>query len=156
MVSTFNLAARLSRFLKWMLPIIPSVSIPGFLRDLFGEANVALLKEWLSPEQREQYESQKTFEVVGGDTGTRYRIRPPGAYNISVLDSNGGTASNICVVPKDMTALGDILLAQKVALERNERATLKVANRKPEFVGIDRSFANMSMVSGVIQNRQLF
>jgi hypothetical protein len=35
----------------------------------------ALLCAWLSPEQAQQYSSQKHFEVIGSDTGTRYRIR---------------------------------------------------------------------------------
>jgi hypothetical protein len=36
---------------------------------------VALLQPWLSPEQAEQYSSYRYFEVIGSDTGKRYRIR---------------------------------------------------------------------------------
>jgi hypothetical protein len=33
-----------------------------------------LLRSWLSPEQRRQYDQRGSFEVVGSDTGKRYRI----------------------------------------------------------------------------------
>src|SRR5262249_39210913 len=34
----------------------------------------ALLRRWLSPAQLEQYEKKGHFEVVGSDSGKRYRI----------------------------------------------------------------------------------
>lgn len=104
--------------------------------------SIAFLKEWLSPEQREQYERQNAFEVIGGDTGTRYRICAPAAFNIRVLNAEGTHVSNLCVVPKDATASGDILLAQKIALERNEAETLKVANRDTDMM---RRFHNFNV-----------
>jgi hypothetical protein len=36
---------------------------------------LALLRQWLSPEQAAQYNSDEHFDVIGSDTGTRYRIR---------------------------------------------------------------------------------
>jgi hypothetical protein len=36
---------------------------------------VALLKPWLSPEQAEQYRSYRYFEVIGSDTGKRYKMQ---------------------------------------------------------------------------------
>ena len=41
------------------------------------EKGVALLKQWLSAAQLAQYEKYGYFEVMGGDSGKRYRIRPP-------------------------------------------------------------------------------
>jgi hypothetical protein len=35
---------------------------------------LTLLKEWLSPEQRVCYERFRHFDVVGSDTGRRYRL----------------------------------------------------------------------------------
>jgi hypothetical protein len=42
---------------------------------------VALLQPWLSPEQAKQYSSYRCFEVIGCDTGKRYRIRHGGMMN---------------------------------------------------------------------------
>ena len=50
---------------------------------------VTLLRLWLSPEQAEQYSSYGHFEVIGSDTGTRYRIRHGLMMNIDQLDSAG-------------------------------------------------------------------
>ena len=36
---------------------------------------LALLQPWLSPEQAGQYSSYRHFEVIGSDSGKRYRIR---------------------------------------------------------------------------------
>jgi hypothetical protein len=49
----------------------------------------ALLRAWLSPEQAQQYNSQKHFDVIGSDTSTRYRIRHGRMVNIDQLDSAG-------------------------------------------------------------------
>ena len=51
-----------------------------------------LLRSWLSPEQAQQYDSQKHFEVIGSDTGMRYRIRHGNAMNIDQLDAAGNKA----------------------------------------------------------------
>jgi hypothetical protein len=50
---------------------------------------LALLRPWLSPGQAQQYDSRKHFEVIGSDTGTRYRIRHGYMMNIDQLDSAG-------------------------------------------------------------------
>jgi hypothetical protein len=54
----------------------------------------ALLRAWLSPEQAQQYNSQRHFDVIGSDTGTRYRIRHGRMVNIDQLDSAG---NKVCV-----------------------------------------------------------
>jgi hypothetical protein len=48
-----------------------------------------LLEEWLSPQQRAQYQSSGSFEVTGSDSGTRYRIWRARQMNIEELDSDG-------------------------------------------------------------------
>lgn len=90
---------------------------------------LALLKEWLSPAQRAEYEKLQHFEVRGCDTGARYRIRHGTQMNIEQLDRNGRRVCGWCFLPEGGLVAGDVMLAQKIALETNERAALKVANR---------------------------
>jgi hypothetical protein len=91
----------------------------------------ALLCAWLSPEQAQQYNSQKHFEVTGSDTGTRYRIRPGRMVNIDQLDADGKKVCMWCVVPEGNLAASDCMLAQKIALETFETKALAIANQRP-------------------------
>ncbi len=90
---------------------------------------LALLRPWLSPEQAQQYDSRKHFEVIGSDTGTRYRIRHGYMMNIDQLDSAGNKVCAWCLVPVGNLAAGDCMLAQKIALETFESKALAIANR---------------------------
>lgn len=90
---------------------------------------LALLKEWLSPEQRASYEQHQYFEVRGGETGERYRIRHGTQMNIEQLDKDGRRVCGWCFLPEGGLVAGDVMLAQKIALETNEKAALKVANK---------------------------
>jgi hypothetical protein len=89
----------------------------------------ALLRRWLSPSQLEQYEKMGHFEVVGSDSGKRYRIRRYAQMNIEELDERGAEVAVWCFLPEGNLPVGDTLLAQKIALETNERAALAIANR---------------------------
>jgi hypothetical protein len=84
-----------------------------------------------SPTQAEQYNSYKHFEVIGSDTGTRYRIRHGRMMNIDQLDSVGNKVCEWCFLPEGNLASGDCMLAQKIALETFESQALAVANRGP-------------------------
>jgi hypothetical protein len=86
-----------------------------------------LLREILSPEQRAQYDSKEYFDVTGGQTGNRYRIRRGSQMNVEELTETGVRVRGLCVVPKGKLPIGDILLAQKLALELMEEEALKVA-----------------------------
>jgi hypothetical protein len=86
-----------------------------------------LLREWLSVEQRAQYDQNRYFEVVGSHSGKRYRIQNGTASNITELDENGRPIMGWCFVPRDSLASGDVMLAQKIALETDELGALKVA-----------------------------
>jgi hypothetical protein len=90
---------------------------------------LTLLKEWLSPKQRASYERFRYFDVVGSDTGTRYRIHHGTQTNIDELGSMGQHVCKWCFVPDGDLVAGDVMLAQKVALETNERGALSVAHR---------------------------
>jgi hypothetical protein len=90
---------------------------------------LALLKEWLSPAQLAQYESKGHFEVTGSHSGKRYRIRRGGQMNIDELDERGTRVAVWCFGPEGQLPAGDVMLAQKIALETEEQAALTVGNR---------------------------
>jgi hypothetical protein len=88
----------------------------------------ALLQTWLDSEQAEQWATLRAFEVLGCDTGTRYRITCGSAMNVQQLDQTGRSVARWCFVPKGDLVMGDILLAQKIALETMERRVFKLGN----------------------------
>lgn len=92
---------------------------------------IRLLKEWLSPEQLAQYESYQYFDVTGLQSGKRYRIRYGIGMNIYEIDSRGRKLTGLCFVPGETSIAGDIMLAQKIALETDESNALAVARRFP-------------------------
>jgi hypothetical protein len=92
---------------------------------------MALLRSWLTPEQDKQWAARREFEVIGCDTGTRYRITHAAMMNVHQLDPAGRTVAQWCFAPEGDLAPGDILLAQKVALETMERKVLALANGRP-------------------------
>jgi hypothetical protein len=87
-----------------------------------------LLRSWLSLGQREQYGVRGFFEVVGSDTGKRYRIYRGHVFNIQELDADGEEARAWCFAPEGV-ATGDVNLAQKISLEAFESKALAIANR---------------------------
>jgi hypothetical protein len=91
---------------------------------------LALLKRWLSPEQLRELEKRGSFDVVGCHTGRRYRIHPGKLNNVRILQDNVEVAA-LCFAPSDAGFLpeADIMLAQKIALETNEKAALNVAHQ---------------------------
>jgi len=88
-----------------------------------------LLKENLTPIQRRQFETRGCFEVRGGETGRRYRIRRGLQMNVEQLDHKGRPVCVLCFVPEGSLVAGDVLLAQKLALELFETDTLSAANK---------------------------
>jgi hypothetical protein len=94
----------------------------------------ALLREWLSPMQRAQFDASKSFDVVGCDSGRHYRILYGKVTNVHEIDDAGQPVMGWCFVPSEHLVAGDVMLAQKIALETNEQATLAVANRFPVHV----------------------
>ena len=126
-------ALRTSRLLEraicpeWMEP----GQFPGSL-EASGSAHgrgLKLLREHLSPSQRAQFEKLGYFEVVGGQSGRRYRIRTGTQMNIERLGRGGRVLQWLCFVPQGNLVAGDVMLAQKFALELYEADALKVANK---------------------------
>ena len=109
------------------------------LSDLVGEGSRAagnaakrgarLLEENLSAAQRQQYSKYRYFDVVGGRSGKRYRIHHGSSMNIDQLDKNGKRMCGWCFFPRGGLVAGDVMLAQKFALELFEGEALQVANR---------------------------
>ena len=90
-----------------------------------------LLREWLSPEQLAQFDAKGYFDVIGCHSRKKYRIRCGLSANIDELDVAGVPRIGWCFVPEIYLVAGDVMLAQKIALETNERDALAVANRFP-------------------------
>ena len=101
------------------------------IEDIQEARGKALLREWLSPEQKAQFDASKSFDVIGCDSGRRYRIRHGTETNVHELNDAGRPVMGWCFVPSGHLVAGDVMLAQKIALETNERAALAVANRFP-------------------------
>jgi len=88
-----------------------------------------LLKQWLSDDQREQFEALGYFDVVGSSSGTRFRIRHGSAMNIYELDSAGNPKTGWCLILLGNLVPGDVMLAQKIALETDEPGAMAVARK---------------------------
>jgi hypothetical protein len=89
-------------------------------------ANQFLMQN-LSPAQRKQYAKHGYFDVTGGDTGKRYRIWHGYQLNVEQLHQNGKRV-RLCFLPTGGLPVGDIMLAQKIALELFESEALEVVN----------------------------
>lgn len=90
-----------------------------------------LLRSWLSPQQRVEFERKGYFDVVGCDTGKRYRIRRGTSGNVNEIDEYGRLGTGWCFVPVGGLIDGDVMLAQKIALETEEERALSIANSFP-------------------------
>ena len=91
--------------------------------------SLRLLRHWLSPVQAAQFAEKGYFEVVGGDTGKRYRIYAGAATNVCEVDEKGRKKVGLCFLPIGELPIGDVMLSQKIALENSESGALAVARR---------------------------
>jgi hypothetical protein len=90
-----------------------------------------LLMANLTAAQRCQHERFRYFDVIGGTSGRRYRIRQGDAMNIDVLDEFGRRLHRLCFFPIGRLAVADVMLAQKLALEAFETDAVAVAHKLP-------------------------
>jgi hypothetical protein len=111
------------------------------------ERTLILLRSWLTLEQNRQWAFSGTFDVIGSNTGTRHRITCRPTMNVHQLDLAGRPVARWCFGPQGGLAVGDILLAQKVALETMEREALRVANR--EGVSVPFGFKGLCGQTGL-------
>jgi hypothetical protein len=95
-------------------------------RHIYAARALHFLRNNLTPAQRDQFDSKGCFDVIGGATGVRYRIWYGYQFNVELLDA-GDAATWICFKPSGDVPIGDIVLAQKLALEHFETDALRVA-----------------------------
>ena len=89
-----------------------------------------LLRDWLSPDQREQLDNSGYFEVCDCASRKRYRIyHVRFAPNVYEIDGVGRLKVGVCFLPTGPLVTGDVMLAQKIALETDEHRAIAVANR---------------------------
>ena len=93
--------------------VLGHVSEVGYRRAA-EERGLVLLKQWLSPAQVAQYEKHGYFELTGGDSGKRYRIRPTHQMNVDELNERGVRTVSYCFGPEGELPIGDVMLAQKI------------------------------------------
>ena len=112
-----------------------------FARNTREARGRRLLREWLSPDQRAQFDNKDYFEVVGCDSRRRYRIYNRTTHrdvtNVYEIDDAGRPKVAWCFLPNARLVAADIMLAQKIALETNEHNALAVANRftpRPDLI----------------------
>lgn len=86
-----------------------------------------LLLRNLSTRQVEQYKSFGYFDVVGSDSGRRYRIFHGRFGNVRELGPNDRLNIGKCFLPDGDLVAGDCMLAQKITLENRELEALRVA-----------------------------
>ena len=94
-----------------------------------GARALRLLRSWLSPTQRLQFDANRSFDVTGCDSGRRYRIHWGKVSNVYEIDQADEPITGLCFAPAGNLPEGDIMLAQKIALETSEHKTLALANR---------------------------
>ena len=90
--------------------------------------SMQLLRENLSPAQHDQLELLNYFEVIGGDSGKRYRIHLRRQINVEVLNKREDRARTLCFMPRGYLPTGDMMLAQKLALGLYETEAVQIAN----------------------------
>jgi hypothetical protein len=109
-------------------------SAPGRYRWTTPEQRgVALLLANVTPRQRRQYMRHRHFDVIGGVSGTHYRLWHCFQQNVEELDQDGRRRWIWCFHPRETLVVGDVLLAQKTALELFEPEAIKVAHCYSNF-----------------------
>ena len=98
-----------------------------------ARALAASLRAWLSPSQFEQFDAEGHFDVIGSATGRKYRIQYGTSMNVYELDDAGRPQVGRCFLPEGRLVPGDVMLAQKTALETFESRALLVARRFAPF-----------------------
>lgn len=94
-------------------------------RDAANKRAEKLLVENLSLKQAAEYAKSKHIIVHGRHA--RYRIRQGRSMNIDVIDRSGLVTGRLCAYPSHTIPDCDTMLAQKLMLETDEDAFLRVA-----------------------------
>ena len=78
---------------------------------------LTLLMRLLSQAQRDEFRAYRQFHVIGGGTGTRYRIRAAALVNIDVIGPDGTVTHRLCAHPAGDVPLYDVMAAQMLHLQ---------------------------------------
>jgi hypothetical protein len=113
-------------------------------RETAEQRSMRLLKAHLNPLQRRQFDEHGWFDVVGGQSGRRYRVYRAYVTNVQEVGIDGACVQVLCFSPCGHLPLGDVLLAQKVALEAFEGEALAVAGRWP--ASLARRYTSIRLV----------
>jgi hypothetical protein len=111
-------------------PVRPAIRRPQTWAERVQKAHargLKLLRRNLTPEQRASFDEHAYFDVIGGATGKRYRIHDGCQRNVYELGLSGKPICGFCFLPMGDLARGDIMLAQKNALELDEWKTRSIA-----------------------------
>jgi len=95
--------------------------------------SLSLMLSLLNAEQQAEFHRYRYFHVVGGETGTRYRIRIASFANIDIIGPGGSTMYRLCAHPRGDIPVYDVMAAQMLHLQdaATERTFLRSANVHP-------------------------
>jgi len=88
----------------------------------------ALLHGFLTSEQIAQLAAQQWFEIVS-QKGNRYRIHQGQVRNVRLVGTDGRLGTSYCIQPAEYVPDEDAMLAQKLLLESDEDAFVRIANK---------------------------
>lgn len=86
-----------------------------------------LLRQLLDEQQRQEYDQDKSFHVVGAD-GERYRVRHNWAGHVDRVDAEGRPVERFCIHPEQQVPLADNQLIAKLMLEVEPERFRQIAN----------------------------
>ena len=75
-----------------------------------------LMRRWLSPDQRAEFDHSGSFEVVGCHSRKRYRIYRGTAQNVFEIDDAGWLIVGLCFMPSGELVAGDGSFAENTAV----------------------------------------
>jgi hypothetical protein len=106
-----------------------------------------LLRDNLSPEQLSEFnhthkKGKGHFHCIGGTTRKIYRIVEGTQQNVYEFTNDGKPVRGICFLPEGDLVIGDVMLAQKVALELDELRAIRVAIPFDYGVGAQRRISD--------------
>jgi hypothetical protein len=81
------------------------------------------------------------FDVRGSLSGKKYRIHFRVSANIQEIGDDGKALCGWCFAPDRYLVPGDVMLAQKIALETSECTALAIANQFPPILPNGLRFA---------------
>lgn len=97
-------------------------------REISEKRAEELLLASITKRQKAQYRKFAWFTVRGA-SGAQYRIRKGRIGNVDVVEPSGAIVGRLCAHPRDGVPDCDTMLAQKLMLEVDDAAFLRVANR---------------------------